>query len=74
MFVGQYSTKYGLIMAASVVSLIPVAIVFLIFQKQFVQGIATSGVRLIETGRQYSVFRYNVVTLWRTHSSELIGG
>ena len=45
MFVGQYSTEYGLIMAASVVSLIPVVIVFLVFQKQFVQGIATSGLK-----------------------------
>lgn len=45
MFMGQYSTEYGLIMAASVVSLIPVVIVFLIFQKQFVQGIATSGLK-----------------------------
>lgn len=45
MFMGQYSTEYGLIMAASVVSLIPVIIVFLVFQKQFVQGIATSGLK-----------------------------
>lgn len=45
MFMGQYSTEYGLIMAASVVSLIPVIIVFLLFQKSFVQGIATSGLK-----------------------------
>ena len=45
MFMGQYSTEYGLIMAASVVSLIPVIVVFLIFQKKFVQGIATSGLK-----------------------------
>ena len=45
MFMGQYSTEYGLIMAASVVSLIPVFIVFLIFQKSFVQGVATSGLK-----------------------------
>lgn len=32
-------------MAAGVVSLIPVIIVFLIFQKQFVQGIATNGLK-----------------------------
>lgn len=43
MFIGQYSTEYGLIMAASVVSLIPVVIVFLLFQRKFVQGVATSG-------------------------------
>lgn len=45
MFMGQYSTEYGLIMAASVVSLIPVVAVFLMFQKFFVQGIATSGLK-----------------------------
>lgn len=45
MFMGQYSTEYGLIMAASVVSLIPVFVIFLIFQRSFVQGIATSGLK-----------------------------
>jgi multiple sugar transport system permease protein len=45
MFMGQYSTEYGLIMAASVVSLIPVVIVFLVFQRSFVQGVATSGLK-----------------------------
>lgn len=45
MFMGQYSTEYGLILAASVVSLIPVFIVFLIFQRSFVQGVATSGLK-----------------------------
>lgn len=45
MFIGQYSTEYGLIMAASVVSLIPVFVVFLLFQRFFVEGIATSGLK-----------------------------
>lgn len=45
MFIGQYSTEYGLIMAASVVALVPVAAVFLAFQKSFIQGVATSGVK-----------------------------
>jgi multiple sugar transport system permease protein len=45
MFLGQYSTEYGLIMAASVVSLVPVFIVFLFFQRFFVEGIATSGLK-----------------------------
>lgn len=45
MFLGQYSTEYGLIMAASVVSLIPVFAVFLAFQRFFVEGIATSGLK-----------------------------
>jgi len=45
MFIGQYSQEYGLIMAASVVTLIPVLIVFLALQKYFVQGIASTGVK-----------------------------
>ena len=45
MFVGQYSTDYQLIMAASVVSLIPVIIMYAFCQRYFVQGIATSGLK-----------------------------
>lgn len=45
MFIGQYATEYGLVMAASVLSLIPVLIIFLLGQKQFVQGIASSGIK-----------------------------
>lgn len=45
MFISQYSAEYGLIMAGSVVVLIPVLIVFLALQKYFVQGIATSGMK-----------------------------
>ncbi|HIX13190.1 MAG TPA: carbohydrate ABC transporter permease [Candidatus Anaerofilum faecale] len=45
MFITQYSSDYNLIMAASVVSLIPVLIVFLALQKYFVQGVASSGLK-----------------------------
>jgi multiple sugar transport system permease protein len=45
LFLGQYSTEYGLIMAASVLSLIPVFAVFMFFQRFFVEGIATSGLK-----------------------------
>lgn len=45
MFVGLYDAEYALIMAASVVSILPVAVVFLAMQKYFVEGIATSGVK-----------------------------
>ena len=45
LFLGQYSTHYELIMASSVVSLLPVFIVYLFCQKYFVQGIATSGLK-----------------------------
>lgn len=45
MFINQYSAEYGLIMAASVVSLIPVLIVFLAFQQFFIEGVASSGLK-----------------------------
>ncbi|MCM1125704.1 MAG: carbohydrate ABC transporter permease [Lachnospiraceae bacterium] len=45
MFIGQYSAEYGLIMAGSVVSLIPVIIVFLCLQKYFVEGVASTGLK-----------------------------
>ena len=45
MFISQYSSEYGLIMAASVVTLIPVLIVFLSLQRFFVQGIAATGMK-----------------------------
>lgn len=45
MFITQYSSEYGLIMAASVVVLIPVVIVFLCLQKFFVEGIASTGIK-----------------------------
>lgn len=45
MFISQYSSDYGLIMAGSVVSLIPVIIVFLCLQKYFVEGVASTGLK-----------------------------
>lgn len=45
MFIGQYSSEYGLIMAGSVVSLIPVILVFLCLQKYFVEGVASTGLK-----------------------------
>lgn len=45
MFISQYAAEYGLIMAASVIALIPVLIIFLALQKYFVAGIAMSGVK-----------------------------
>lgn len=44
-FIGQYSSEYGLIMAASVVALVPVLAVFLALQKYFVEGVASSGLK-----------------------------
>ena len=45
MFISQYSSDYGLIMAGSVLSLIPLIVVFLIFQKYFVEGVAATGIK-----------------------------
>lgn len=45
MFISQYSSDYGLIMAGSVLSLIPVIIVFLCLQKYFVEGVASTGLK-----------------------------
>ncbi|HKM08150.1 MAG TPA: carbohydrate ABC transporter permease [Sphaerochaeta sp.] len=45
MFIGQYSSEYGLIMAASVVALVPVVLIFLSLQKFFVQGVANTGLK-----------------------------
>ncbi|MDO4340580.1 MAG: carbohydrate ABC transporter permease [Eubacteriales bacterium] len=45
MFIGQYSSEYGLIMAGSIITLIPVVIVFLCLQKYFVEGVAATGVK-----------------------------
>ena len=44
-FIQENTTEYHLIMAASVVSLVPVTIVFLCLQKYFIEGIATSGLK-----------------------------
>jgi multiple sugar transport system permease protein len=45
LFIMQYSANYALIMAASLVSLIPVVVLFLAFQRFFVEGIASTGVK-----------------------------
>lgn len=45
MFIAQYSAEYSLIMAASLVSLVPVAITFLALQRFFIEGIASSGIK-----------------------------
>lgn len=42
---GQYSVDYPQLMAGSLISMLPMIILFLIFQKQFVEGVATSGTK-----------------------------
>lgn len=41
----ENSASYGAVMAASCCALVPVFIIFLVFQKHFVAGIATSGMK-----------------------------
>lgn len=43
---GQYSNNYPQLMAASLLACVPMIIIYLIFQKQFIEGIATSGGKL----------------------------
>ena len=43
---GQYVTKFPELMAASLIACLPMIIIYVIFQKQFIEGIATSGGKL----------------------------
>ena len=43
---GQYTNNYPQLMAASLLACIPMIVLYLIFQKQFIEGIATSGGKL----------------------------
>lgn len=43
---GQYTNNYPQLMAASLLACVPMIIIYLIFQKQFIEGIATSGGKL----------------------------
>lgn len=44
-FNGQYSVDWSSLLSMSVISMIPVLIIFLIFQKQFVEGTVTTGLK-----------------------------
>lgn len=43
---GQFATNYPQLMAAALMACIPMIVIYLIFQRQFVEGIATSGGKL----------------------------
>jgi len=45
LFMGQHVTQYGMLMAGAVLSLLPVILLFLLVQRSFVQGIATTGIK-----------------------------
>lgn len=42
---GQNEQQYGLLMAGATIVVLPVLAVFLIFQRRFIQGIATTGIK-----------------------------
>ncbi len=44
-FQGQYIIRWNLIMAASAIATLPIALVYFFFQREFVSGIALSGIK-----------------------------
>ncbi len=42
---GQNSTQYGLLLAGATVVILPILVIFLIFQRRFIEGIATTGIK-----------------------------
>lgn len=45
MMIGEHTTYYEQVMAGGVISVLPLIVLFVIFQKQFVAGIAQSGIK-----------------------------
>ncbi len=45
LFQGQNATQWGLVFAASMIAIVPVIIVFLVFQRYFVQGLTSGAVK-----------------------------
>jgi len=45
LFHGQNSTLWGLVFAASIIAIVPVVVVFLLFQRYFVQGLTAGAVK-----------------------------
>ena len=41
----EYGSDYGAIMAMSLIAIIPMVVLFVAFQKYFVQGLARSGIK-----------------------------
>ena len=42
---GQYTTDYPALMAGSLLSVLPILVIFVIFQRFFVEGVARSGLK-----------------------------
>ena len=44
-FQGQYNTQWNLMMAATLISVVPILILYAVAQKYFIQGIAMTGLK-----------------------------
>ncbi|WP_376778651.1 carbohydrate ABC transporter permease [Phytoactinopolyspora halotolerans] len=44
-FIGQYSADYAMIMTGAVISVLPIVVIFLLGQRYFIRGIATTGLK-----------------------------
>ena len=47
---GQYQQKYPELMMAALISCVPMIVIYILFQRQFIEGIATSGGKLYTAG------------------------
>ncbi len=45
MFQGEYGTEYGMLMAMTVLTVIPILVLFFVAQKTFIQGVKLSGMK-----------------------------
>lgn len=45
LFKGEHVSDYGLLMAGSVLALLPMLVLFLVVQRRFIEGIATTGIK-----------------------------
>ena len=43
--ISEYGSNYPVQMAGAVLSILPIVILFIIFQKQFIEGVASTGVK-----------------------------
>jgi ABC-type glycerol-3-phosphate transport system permease component len=45
LFVGQHSTEWGVLMAASIIMMVPMVVIFFAFQRYFIKGFTMSGLK-----------------------------
>ena len=42
---GQYATEYNVLMAGSLISMVPIIIIYIVAQKQFKSGLMAGGIK-----------------------------